>query len=89
VFANPLAFDPDRFSGRPLTRGEYAPFGAFRLACIGEDVAKTVAARFAIELVSGFDWDVTDDGPAEINSWVHNAPSPRFHVRISARTRAI
>ncbi len=89
VFPNPRTFDPDRFSGRTLTRGEYAPFGAFRLACIGEDVAKTVVARFAAELVSGFEWEVADDGPAEINSWVHNAPSPRFRVRMSARPRAV
>jgi cytochrome P450 len=85
VFPNATVFDPDRFLGRPHTRGQYAPFGAFRLACIGEDLTKTVAAIYAIELVSGFDWRVVTDGPAEISSWAHNAPSRRLSVQMTPR----
>ena len=88
IFPNPQAFDPDRFLGRPHTRGQYAPFGAFRLACIGEDLTKRVAARFAIELASQFDWRVVDDGPAEISSWAHNAPNRRLSVRMTPRLAA-
>ena len=85
IFPNARTFDPDRFLGRPHTRAQYAPFGAFRLACIGEDLTKLVAALYAIELVSHFDWRVVDDGPAEISSWAHNAPSRRLSVRMVPR----
>jgi cytochrome P450 len=88
TFPDPRAFDPDRFLGRPFTRAQYAPFGAFRLACIGEELTKWVGALFAIELVSGFEWRVVTDGPPQISGWVHNAPSPRLGVRMTARTRA-
>ena len=85
TFPNPQQFDPDRFLGRPFTRSQYAPFGAFRLACIGEEVTKRVASIFALELVSGFEWTVVHDGPAEISSWAHNAPNRRFSVQMSPR----
>ena len=88
VFPDARVFDPDRFCGRAFTRGEYAPFGAFRLACIGEDITKAVAGTFALELACGFDWRVVEDGPARISSWVHNAPSPRLSVAMTARARA-
>ena len=86
IFPNATAFNPDRFIGRPHTRGEYAPFGAFRLACIGEDVSKTVAAIYALELVTRFDWQVIRDGPAEISSWAHNAPNRRLAAKMTRRT---
>lgn len=85
IFPNAKAFNPDRFTGRPHTRGEYAPFGAFRLACIGEDLTKTVAAIYALELVTRFDWRVVTDGPAEINSWAHNGPNKRLAVAMTPR----
>ena len=88
VFREPELFNPDRFIGRNFTRAEYAPFGTFRLACVGEDVVKTVAARFALELVAGFEWRVVDDGPPEINSWAHIAPSLRFSVKVAAKASA-
>jgi cytochrome P450 len=87
VFPEPRTFDPDRFVSRSFTRTEYAPFGSFRLACVGENVAKAVGAAFALELASAYEWDVVDDGPAEISSWVHSAPSPRLSVRMSPRAR--
>ena len=86
VFPNAATFDPDRFLGPPHTRAQYAPFGAFRLACIGEDVTKTVAARYALELTSRYQWRVVDDGPPEITRWAHNAPNRRLSVRMTPRT---
>ena len=86
TFPDARTFDPDRFLGRPFTRAQYAPFGAFRLACVGEELTKRIGAVFAIELVSGFEWRVVDDGPAEISSWVHNAPNRRWSVRMTERT---
>jgi cytochrome P450 len=85
VFPHARTFDPDRFLGRAFTRGEYAPFGAFRLACIGDNIAKAVAGTFALELTRGFDWRVVEDGPAQISSWVHNAPHPRLSVALTRR----
>jgi cytochrome P450 len=86
TFPNPTTFDPDRFRGRSFTRDQYAPFGAFRLACIGEELTKWAGALFALELVSRFEWRVVDDGPPEINSWAHNGPSPRFSVGMRPRS---
>jgi cytochrome P450 len=88
IFPDPLAFDPDRFVGRNFTRGEYAPFGSFRLACIGEDITKAVAGIFALELACGFDWRVVEDGAPQISSWVHNAPHPRLSVAMTPRAGA-
>jgi cytochrome P450 len=88
IFPDARVFDPDRFIGRPHTRAQYAPFGAFRLACIGEDLTKAVAAWYAIELVSRVDWSVVSDGPAEISSWAHNAPNRRLSVRMTRRATA-
>jgi cytochrome P450 len=85
VFAQPDRFDPDRFSGRTFTRAEYAPFGVFRLACIGQQLTMTIARIFATQLVSGFDWRVTQDGPPEISNFAHNAPSPRWRVHVSPK----
>ena len=85
TFPNPLVFDPDRFSSRPLTRSQYAPFGAFRLACIGEELTKSVGSIFALELVSNFDWRVIDDGAPSISSWTHNAPYARMSVEMFRR----
>jgi hypothetical protein len=35
--------------------------------------------------VSRFDWSLVDDGPPRLSSWSHNAPSPRFRVKLVAR----
>jgi cytochrome P450 len=52
VFERPDAFDPDRFLGRSYTKDEYSPFGAHRLACLGEHVTLTVARTFTEELAT-------------------------------------
>jgi cytochrome P450 len=86
VFPHPDVFDPDRFLDRRLARDQYAPFGAFRLACIGEELTKSVGSLFAVTLVSGVTWRVVADGPAQIDSFAHNAPSARFSVRMTGLT---
>ena len=39
--------------------------------------------------VSGFDWRVVTDGPAEISSWAHNAPSRRLTVQMTPRAATL
>jgi cytochrome P450 len=83
VFERPDTFDPDRFLGRSYAKDEYSPFGAHRLACLGEQVTVAVARTFTEELVTGFDLETTRDGPAELGSWGHWAPSSRWRLALS------
>jgi hypothetical protein len=48
-----------------------------------------VGAVFLLELAKRFECEVVDDGPPEIDHFAHNAPSPRFRVRMSARSNAL
>jgi cytochrome P450 len=88
VFANPDAFDPDRFVGRTYTRREFLPFGAGRHACIGESLARTVGRLFVDELGSGWEWRTVADGPIEQGSWRHWRPSSRWRIAMAATTRS-
>ena len=85
AFSDANTFDPDRFARRAYTRDEYAPLGAYRLACIGDVVTWNVGAIFALELATKFSWKVLDDGPAEITTWDHSAPNPRLRVILEPR----
>jgi len=82
VFEHPDAFDPDRFLGRSYPKDEYSPFGAHRLACLGEQVTLAVARIFTEELTR-FDLVTTQDGPAELGSWGHWAPSRRWRLALT------
>ena len=82
VFERPDTFDPDRFLGRSYAKDEFSPFGAHRLACLGEQVTLAVARTFTEELVTGFDLETTRDGPAELGSWGHWAPSSRWRLAL-------
>lgn len=86
VFEHPDVFDPDRFLQKRPTRDEYSPFGLDQHACIGESLARASAEVFANEL-AGYEWEVTADGPIEMNSWRHWAPNSRFRIRLAARPR--
>jgi cytochrome P450 len=87
VFTDPDTFDPDRFAGRTYTRDEYAPLGAYRLACIGDVVTWKVGAIFALELATKYRWRVVEDGPPEISTWDHSAPNARLRVLLESRGR--
>ena len=82
VFERPDAFDPDRFLGRSYSKDEYSPFGAHRLACLGEQVTLAVARIFTEELTAGFDLETTNDGLVELGSWGHWAPSRRWRLAL-------
>ena len=83
VFDRPDAFDPDRFLDRSYSKDEFSPFGAHRLACLGEHVTLAVARIFTEELTTGFDLHTTRNGPAELGSWGHWAPSRRWRLALS------
>jgi cytochrome P450 len=81
VFGRPDAFDPERFLGRSFTKDEYSPFGAYRLACLGEQVTIAVGRVFTEEL-SRFDLRTVRDAPAELGSWGHWAPGRRWRLAL-------
>jgi cytochrome P450 len=82
VFDQPDAFDPDRFLGRSFGKDELSPFGAHRLACLGEQVTLAVGSLFTAEL-SRFDLRTTRDGPVAIDSFGHWAPSARWRLALT------
>ena len=74
-------FDPDRFLGRSYAKDEFSPFGAHRLACLGERVTLAVARTFT-EGSSTVSTSMTRDGPTELGSWGHWAPSSRWRLAL-------
>ena len=84
VFSDPLSFDPDRFTGRRLSRYEYSPFGRLEHRCIGEKLTIELASSFVARLCNDYDWSVVRDGPPEFNRY-HWRPSERFRVRLEPR----
>jgi retinoid hydroxylase len=61
-FSHPDRFDPDRFLP---DRGEgkmyeFIPFGGGIHACLGAQLALTIAKIFAVNFIHRFDWQVTD-----------------------------
>jgi cytochrome P450 len=85
VFADPQAFDPDRFLDRRFSRYEFSPFGRLEHRCIGETATIGLAEAFVSRLSKDFDWSVARDGPAEFNRY-HWRPSRRFRVRLRERS---
>jgi cytochrome P450 len=79
VFERPAEFDPERFNGQTHGRDQYSPFGAYRLACLGEHVAVEVARWWTLELAR-YELRVVRDGPVEFGSWSHWRPSRKLRV---------
>lgn len=78
-------FDPERFmNGRPDST-RYLPFGGFSRGCPASHFAVAVATEFVVALTSNFRWEVVEDGPRELNEWMHWAPSSRFRIRLERR----
>lgn len=84
VFADPTAFDPDRFRDRAYSLREYSPFGGgLRHACVGEGLTTHVGALFAETLAAGFRWSTVADGPYEYSAWRHWRPSSAWRVKMA------
>lgn len=81
IFEAPDRFDPDRFLHRDFSPDEYTPFGAYRLACPGQYLTRTIAALFVMELAE-YDLRVVRDAPRQLSSWLHWAPGARFRVAL-------
>jgi cytochrome P450 len=85
VFADPGAFDPDRFADRRYSAYEYSPFGRLEHRCIGVTATLELGSVFVSRLCTGYDWAIVRDGAAEFNRY-HWQPSRRFRVRLAARS---
>lgn len=88
VYEDPDRFNPDRFIDRPYSRDTYAPFGIGHRTCTGEALSRMTARAFVNELVQGYEWTVTSDGPRELSTERHWAPSSKLRVAFRARVPA-
>jgi cytochrome P450 len=86
TFANPDAFDPDRFRSRTFGRQEYSPLGIGSHACLGGQIINTVGTIFLIELTRSFSVSVLADGDREYGR-SHWQPSSSLRIKIH-RTQA-
>lgn len=84
AFEDPERFDPDRFL-RPPDRTRYSPFGVYRRLCPGEHLSRAIGMQLLVELASGYDLEVVEDGSPEFSGF-HWRPSPRFRVRLVPRS---
>jgi cytochrome P450 len=80
-FAEPEQFRPQRFLERTYSADEYAPFGIDEHQCIGRFLVSRVGAMFVEELVRGYTWTVSGDGPRHY-SRSHWQPSPSFAINL-------
>lgn len=79
IFADPNAFNPDRFCTSPYGSKQYSPFGTQQHSCVGKGLTFWIAQRFVLELARGFRWEVVQDGPKEFG-YFHWRPSSKLRV---------
>jgi cytochrome P450 len=86
-FPEPQTFNPDRFTGDPLTHANFAPFGQGAHACLGGDLTLAIAQAFVEEAARHFEVRTTADGPPwRINRhWGLWRPSQAWRVRVVPR----
>jgi cytochrome P450 len=82
TFAEPHAFNPDRFLDARFTREEYATFGASRISCLGQHLTLILGRIFVEEFATTVETLKLRDGPLEYRRW-HWKPSSRWRVRVS------
>jgi len=83
AFSEPTRFNPDRFLDKTYRETEYLPFGAARLACLGQFLTKTTGKIFVEVLARRYNIQITDDGPREFGSWRHWRPSTKYRVNLA------
>lgn len=87
LFEDPETFNPHRFLEKVTAPGAFTPFGYDHHRCLAGDLVLTLATVMVQELVAGFRWQVTSDGPRHRNLH-HWSPSPRFDVSLTSRDPA-
>jgi cytochrome P450 len=81
TFNDPDSYCPHRFLERTYSSDEYSPFGIDEHQCIAASLVVRLGALFVEELVQGFSWTVTADGPRR-HGHLHWEPSPSFAIEI-------
>ena len=84
IFDEAESFNPDRFSTRTYSATEYSPLGLLSHSCLAGQLVGTVSRAFIVNLIGGFDWTTTHDGPREFGR-VHWQPSSAFRINVSPR----
>lgn len=87
VFADPDTFNPDRFLDSQPAREAWSPFGASRIACLGEHLTLTVGRIMVEELAATIDVANVRDGPLEYRRW-HWKPSSAWRVHVARATQS-
>jgi len=87
-FSHPARFDPDRFLGEASVDRRYSfiPFGGGVHACLGAQLAITVARIFAIQVLHSFDWQGL--GVARFRKFPLRMIKSEYRVRLTARSQA-
>jgi cytochrome P450 len=88
LFTHPLDFDPERFRTDPPTPSVYAPFGASRIVCLGEQLTLEIGRHFVLALATQARISVLCDDRPEFDGF-HWQPASGFRVLVTERARAI
>lgn len=88
AFPDPAAYCPHRFVGRKYSSDQYSPFGIDDHQCIAGPLVIQVAASFVEELVAGYGWTVTADGPRHCGAF-HWEPSPDFAIALTPHVNGV
>jgi len=81
-FPEPFRFDCERFMKAKVPADDYSPFGLDKHRCLGADWTYDLSAAFVEELVRGYFWEITSDGPP-VPGKFHFEPNPKFSIRLS------
>ena len=81
IFANPHEFNPDRFLTSSYGPKQYSPFGIQQKSCVGKGLTLWIGQKFVLELASGLQWKVVQDGPRQLG-FFHWRPNSRLRVRM-------
>ncbi len=82
IFSQPNEFNPDRFLTRWYTRSEYAPFGMFKKACLGEEFTMAFGKALVTELARNYELHLVQNGKPEFSGF-HWKPNSKLRVALT------